>query len=87
MAVRCRCGAPLVEEITDEGVKPVGGEPIRFRRTTDFVICQVCHSMYRIDDLRAGRSMEESFAGVQEDDGSTVEALERLLDNGDAESD
>lgn len=53
--VRCRCGALLVEEISDEGVTPLGGEPVSFRRSTDFVICPECFSVYRAEVLLGRR--------------------------------
>ena len=34
----CDCGAVLVESVSEEGVTPIGGEPIVFRRDTDFVV-------------------------------------------------
>lgn len=85
--VRCRCGALLVEELTDEGVTPIGGEAITFRRTTDYVVCASCFSVYNVADLREGHTVEESVVGTQESGESLVETLDRLLDgerNGDA---
>ena len=85
MPVHCRCGAPLLDDLSAEGVTPVGGEPISFRRTTDFIACDVCHSVYRVSDLQGGRAVDESVLGTQAPGESLVEALERLLD-GDAGS-
>ena len=82
MALDCRCGALLLDDLTQEGVTPVGGEPIRFRRTTDYVACASCHSVYRIGDLQEGRTLEESLVGSQREGESLVESLERLLDDG-----
>jgi len=82
MALDCRCGALLLDDLTQEGVTPVGGEPIRFRRTTDYVACASCHSVYRIGDLQDGRTLEESLVGSQNEGESLVESLERLLDEG-----
>lgn len=68
--VLCSCGAVLLQEAGQDTVTPIGGEPIRFRRTTDFVICSECLSVYRAADLLAGRPVEESF----------VEKLERMVE-------
>lgn len=84
--IRCRCGAVLVEELTEDEVTPVGGEAITFRRTTDYIVCSECHSVYNVADLRGGGTAEESVIGTQQTDESLVDALERLLDgerNGD----
>jgi hypothetical protein len=80
MELHCRCGAPLLDDLSQEGVTPIGGEPIRFRRNTDYVACASCHSVYRIGDLQEGRSLEDSVLGMQEEGESLVETLERLLD-------
>jgi hypothetical protein len=65
--VLCRCGAVLLEDLSDAGVTPAGGdETIRFRRTTDYVVCSKCHSAYRIDALREGASVEESIIDILE---------------------
>jgi hypothetical protein len=85
MALDCRCGAPLLDDVSQEGVTPVGGEPIRFRRNTDYVVCASCHSVYRIGDLQHGRTLEESLVGSQQEGESLVESLERLLDGGGAD--
>lgn len=82
MAIDCRCGAPLLDDLSQEGVTPVGGEPISFRRNTDYVVCASCHSVYRIGDLQEGRTLEESLVGSQKEGESLVESLERLLDDG-----
>ena len=84
MALDCRCGAPLLDDLSQGGVTPVGGEPISFRRNTDYVVCASCHSVYRIGDLQGGRTLEEALVGSQEEGESLVESLERLLD-GDSE--
>lgn len=81
MPLECRCGARLLDELSDLGVTPVGGEPIAFRRNTDYVVCPSCHSVYRIEDLQAGRSLEDSLLGTQDEGESLVESLERLLDS------
>lgn len=54
--VECRrCGERLVEGLTPDEVVARGGRRIRFRRRTDFVMCERCFALYRIGDLRAGR--------------------------------
>ncbi len=46
------CGAVLVAEVTDEGVRPVGAEDvIPFRRTTDYVVCTECFESYAVRAL------------------------------------
>lgn len=82
MVLHCRCGATLLDELSQEGVTPVGGEPIAFRRTTDYVACASCHSVYRIGDLQEGRTLNEALLGEQEPGESLVETLERLLEQG-----
>lgn len=67
----CDCGAVLVEDVSDEGVTPVGGEPIVFRRDTDYVVCASCHKVYKAKTLLAGGSLAESL--VDEADGGDVE--------------
>jgi hypothetical protein len=84
VALHCRCGAPLLDDLSSEGVTPVGGDPIAFRRTTDFIACTVCHSVYRASDLQEGRALDESVLGTQEPGESLVESLERLLGEADA---
>ena len=85
MALDCRCGVPLLEDLSQEGVTPIGGEPIRFRRNTDYVVCSACHSVYRIGDLQEGRTLEDALVGSQEEGESLVESLERLLHDGGAD--
>lgn len=84
--VHCRCGELLVENLTENEVTPIGGEAMTFRRTTDYIVCPSCHSVYAIRDLRGGHTAEESFVGTQESGESLVDTLERLLEdetNGD----
>jgi hypothetical protein len=50
----------------------VGGEYIRFKRKTDYVVCPECMSVYRAEDLITG--------GTFEDDDTDVEKLERLAE-------
>lgn len=78
--VRCRCGALLVENLTDDEVTPVGGEAMTFRRTTDYIACDSCHSVYSVGELRGGHTAEQSLVGTQESGESLVDTLERLLD-------
>jgi hypothetical protein len=85
MPVLCRCGAPLLEAVDAEGVTPLGGEPIPFRRLTDYVLCERCHSVYRVDALRRGRTAEESLLGTRREDESLADALERLLEGGEGQ--
>lgn len=35
----------------------LGGQRVRFRRNTDFVLCPKCSTLYRIGDLREGRAV------------------------------
>lgn len=52
--ILCTCGAVLVEEVSDKGVRPVGSdEVIPFRRTTDHVVCQECYRSYEVRALIA----------------------------------
>lgn len=78
--VRCRCGAVLVDELTEDEVTPIGGEAMTFRRTTDYIVCAECHSVYNVAELRGGHTAQESLVGTQESGESLVDALERLLD-------
>jgi hypothetical protein len=69
-SILCVCGAVLVEDVTEEGIRPVGGASIiRFRRTTDYVMCAECLRSYDVRSLIAqaiGREL--------------IENLERLAD-------
>lgn len=48
----CTCGAVLVEEVTREGVRPVGSDEIvAFRRATDWVMCTACLETFEIRAL------------------------------------
>jgi hypothetical protein len=68
--ILCRCGAPLVEEVTDRGVRPVGGgEFIPFMRTTDYVMCAECLRTYNVRALMA-----------QAEGAEVIESLEQLAD-------
>lgn len=73
--ISCICGAPLVEEVTDRGIYPVGGGPfIPFRRTTDYVMCDSCLRTYDVRSLMARAESAE-----------VIESLEQLAENVDAE--
>jgi hypothetical protein len=74
--ISCICGAPLVEEVTDRGVRPVGGGPfIPFRRTTDYVMCATCLRTYDVRSLIARAETAE-----------VIESLEQLAGSEDEES-
>jgi hypothetical protein len=77
----CDCGSVLVEDVSTEGVTPLGGEPIRFRRETDYVVCSNCHKVYKAKTLLGGGSLEESLVTQQEVD--AIASLERLVDEDD----
>ena len=73
--ITCICGAPLVEEVTDRGVYPVGGGPfIPFRRTTDYVMCDTCLRTYDVRSLMARAESAE-----------TIESLEHLAQTVESE--
>ena len=74
----CDCGAVLVESISEEGVTPIGGEPIVFRRDTDFVVCSNCHKVYKAKILLAGGSLSDALLNDGGDD--PLESLEKLVD-------
>ena len=50
--ILCECGQPLVDDIDDATVT-VAGEPIPFRRTTDWVACPRCGRMRSLRSLKA----------------------------------
>lgn len=67
--VHCECGAVLLEDVDDNGVTLVGSaERIRFRRTTDHVVCEKCMRSYAIRDL-----------GSRVTDTGVLEQLDRLV--------
>jgi hypothetical protein len=69
--ITCLCGAPLVEEVTEQGVRPVGGGAfIPFQRTTDYVMCAECLRTYDVRSLMARAQTAE-----------VIESLERLAEN------
>ncbi|MBW3657405.1 MAG: hypothetical protein KY457_02130 [Actinobacteria bacterium] len=49
--VRCRCGEQLVDAVVDDREVVVGEDHIPFRRTTDYLVCPACQSMYRVTDV------------------------------------
>lgn len=60
--VMCTCGAVLVEEVTAEGVRPVGSEEIVvFRRTTDYVMCTKCLESFEIRGLMKDAGFGDQF--------------------------
>lgn len=51
------CRHALLEAVTPHEVVAFGGQRLRFERQTDFVVCPGCMTLYRIEDLRAGRAI------------------------------
>ena len=51
------CGHVLLESVTPHEIIAFGGQRLRFERHTDFVVCQGCMTLYRIEDLRVGRAI------------------------------
>jgi hypothetical protein len=69
--IACVCGAALVEEVTERGVRPVGGGAfIPFQRTTDYVMCAECLRMYDVRSLM-----------TQAETAEVIESLERLAES------
>jgi hypothetical protein len=54
-SLTCQCGEPLAADVNDRGVVTVEGLAIAFRRHTDYVLCCMCLSFYRVADFRIGR--------------------------------
>jgi hypothetical protein len=84
--IYCDCGAVLVEDTSADGVTPIGGEPIRFRRETDYVVCVNCHKVYRATTLLAGGSLSESLVespGSASDANDAIARLERMVEDED----
>jgi hypothetical protein len=72
--VHCRsCGALLLEGTDATGVTLVGGEYIRFKRKTDYVVCPECMAVYPAEDLLAD---DATF----EEEETDVEKLERMIE-------
>ncbi len=66
--ILCECGAPLVEDVSDRGVKPIGGADwVPFRRTTDYVMCEKCLRTYGVRQLLA-----------RTEDAAVIDLLERM---------
>lgn len=84
VAIYCDCGTVLLEEVTKEGVTPVGGEPIRFRRNTDYVVCPNCYSVYRASVLQSGGSLDDARVERHSPgDADLIDKLEQMVENGD----
>lgn len=64
----------LLEGTDSTGVTIVGGEYIRFKRKTDFVVCPECLSVYKAGDLLASEDFEE-------EEPTPAEKLERLVES------
>lgn len=64
--VKCACGAVLLDGKDDRTVV-LGEERIQFRRTTDYVACSECGSLYAVRDLLAGhQARKENTDPLQE---------------------
>lgn len=48
--IHCTCGHKLIDHIDPPEVT-VEGETFQFRRTTDFIVCDGCGTMYRVTEL------------------------------------
>lgn len=68
--VKCACGAVLVAERDEHGVRLLNGDYMLFERRTDFIACTSCLRSYQARDLLLPKAKEEE----------PVEALEKLLD-------
>ena len=82
--ILCDCGAVLLDAVDSEGVTPVGGEPIRFRRDTDYVICPSCHKVYKATSLLEGLPLGESLvdrATTTAEEEDVIANLERLIED------
>jgi hypothetical protein len=56
--VRCRrCGSVLASAVTERTVVTTKGLNLPFRRETDYVSCPECVALYRVVDLRQGRTV------------------------------
>lgn len=74
--IYCECGAVLVAEVTQAGVRPPGtDEVIPFRRTTDYVLCGSCMMSYDAPSLITRAETQE-----------IIDGLERLVEAMDADS-
>jgi hypothetical protein len=82
------CGAVLVEEVTKDGVVPIGGDPIVFRRDTDYVVCATCHRVYRAKSLLAGEPLADSLlkgdsSGTTPREDDAIAKLEQMVEGED----
>lgn len=75
--VKCACGAILVAEADEHGVRLLSGEYMLFERRTDFIACTSCLRSYQARDLLLPKDEPEE----------PVEALERLLEFDDGTGD
>jgi hypothetical protein len=63
--LRCRqCGSVLASAVTDRTVVTTTGVQVSFRRETDYVTCPECMALYRVVDLREGRAIPVTDAGL-----------------------
>jgi len=76
--VRCDCGETLLDGMDDSHVV-VGEDEFRFRRTTDFVGCARCGTIYRIADLHPGMN-EPGEQGPLAAIDDPLEELRKLAD-------
>ncbi|MCA1834689.1 MAG: hypothetical protein LC750_18505 [Actinobacteria bacterium] len=87
-AILCMCGAVLVDEVTKDGVVPIGGDPIVFRRDTDYIVCADCHRVYKAKMLLDGMSLTRSLVAdgsgdAPPDDHDAIAKLEQLVEGED----
>lgn len=54
-AIRCSCGAKLLDSVDGREVV-VDGERFEFARATDYVICDSCGHLHRVNDLQPGEN-------------------------------
>ncbi|HEV2786194.1 MAG TPA: hypothetical protein VGV67_07405 [Solirubrobacteraceae bacterium] len=76
--ILCECGEPLVDDIDDATVT-VDGDPIPFRRTTDWVACPRCGRMRSVRSLKAeavatGEFLLAEVAAARTDQPATLQA-------------
>lgn len=56
------CQVSLLEGMSPGEVVTIGGRRLRFQRKTDFIVCQRCLALYRVQDLSEGRVVPVSDA-------------------------
>lgn len=56
--VYCRCGVRLASDVDDEHVT-VDGRQVRFRRSTDHLVCSSCYYSYTVAAVRAAVQMAD----------------------------